>query len=169
MLYVNSNNIPREHRLEKLPAGSREPYRNTGYGRFVDDQGYPAIKPPWGLMTAINLSRGEFAWQEVLGEYPELVAKGLPPTGTENLGGAIVTAGGLVFIGGTKDEKFRAFDKASGKVLWETKLPAGGYATPCTYSVGGRQYVVIAAAGGGKLETKVVDAYVAFALPRGIR
>ncbi|MCC2667761.1 MAG: gcd [Armatimonadetes bacterium] len=167
MLYVNSNNIPREHRLEKMPAGSPYPYRNTGYGRFVDQNGYPGIKPPWGNLTAIDLSKGELAWQSVLGEYPELIAKGLPPTGTENLGGTIVTAGGLVFIGGTKDEKFRAFDKTTGKVLWEAKLPAGGYATPCTYSVKGRQYVAIAAGGGGKQATKSGDAYVAFALPEG--
>lgn len=165
ILYVNSNNIPREHRLEKLPAGSPYPYRNTGYGRFVDDRGYPAVKPPWGNLTAIDLNRGEFAWQSVLGEYPELTAQGIPPTGTENLGGTIVTAGGLVFIGGTKDEKFRAFDKATGKVLWEWKLPAAGYATPCTYWAGGRQFVAIAAAGGGKLQTKSGDAFVAFALP----
>ncbi|MGV3724535.1 MAG: pyrroloquinoline quinone-dependent dehydrogenase, partial [Actinomycetota bacterium] len=157
--------IPREHRLEKGPNGSPYPYRNTGYGRFVDQNGYPAIKPPWGQLTAINLSRGDFAWQTVLGEYPELIAKGLPPTGTESLGGAIVTAGGLVFIGGTKDEKFRAFDKITGKLLWQTMLPAGGYATPCTYSVEGRQFVAIAAAGGGKLATKTGDAYVAYALP----
>ena len=165
LLYVNSNNIPREHRLEKMPAGSPYPYRNTGYGRFVDQNGYPGIKPPWGNLTAIDLGKGEFAWQKVLGEYPELIAKGIPPTGTENLGGTIVTAGGLVFIGGTKDEKFRAFDKTTGKILWETTLPAGGYATPCTYSVKGRQYVAIAAAGGGKQATKVGDTYVAFALP----
>jgi len=164
-LYLNSNNIPREHRLEKTADGSPYPYRNTGYGRFVDHQGYPAIKPPWGQLTAIDLSRGDFAWQSVLGEYPELIAKGLPPTGTESLGGAIVTAGGLVFIAGTKDEKLRAFDKATGKVLWQTVLPAAGYATPCTYSVGGKQFIAIAAAGGGKLDTRAGDAYVAYALP----
>ena len=89
----------------------------------------------------------------------------MPPTGTENFGGTIVTAGGLVFIGATKDEKFHAFDKTTGKLLWDFKLPAGGYATPCTYRVNGRQYVVIAAGGGGKLRTKSGDSYIAFALP----
>jgi quinoprotein glucose dehydrogenase len=99
-----------------------------------------------------------------LGEFAELTKRGIPPTGTENYGGPIVTAGGLVFIGATKDEKFRAFDKKTGKMLWQTQLPAGGYATPATYEVNGRQYVVIAA-GGGKMDTKSGDAYVAFALP----
>jgi glucose dehydrogenase len=165
ILYVNSNNIPREHSLEEAPPGSPHRYRNTGYGRFVDQEGYPAIKPPWGNLTAINLNTGEFAWQVVLGEYPELIARGLPPTGTENLGGTIVTAGGLVFVAGTKDERLRAFDKESGKVLWEYRLPAAGYATPCTYSAGGRQFVAIAAGGGGKLATRSGDAFVAFALP----
>ena len=99
-----------------------------------------------------------------LGVYPELIERGIPPTGTENYGGPIVTAGGLVFIAATRDEMFRAFDKETGQLLWETPLPAGGYATPSTYEVNGRQYVVIAA-GGGKLGTKSGDAYVAFALP----
>ena len=99
-----------------------------------------------------------------LGEFPELTARGIAPTGTENYGGPVVTAGGLLFIGATKDEKFRAFDKETGAVLWETDLPAGGYATPATYEVDGKQYVVIAT-GGGKMGTKSGDAYVAFALP----
>ena len=100
-----------------------------------------------------------------LGEFPELTARGIRPTGTPNLGGSIVTAGGVVFIGATMDEQFRAFDSATGQLLWEHKLPFGGYATPSTYSVNGRQFVVIAAGGGGKLGTKSGDAYVAFALP----
>jgi len=100
-----------------------------------------------------------------LGEYPELMAKGLPPTGTENYGGPLVTAGGLLFIGASKDGNFRAFDRETGKELWRVKLPAGGYATPATYEVDGRQYVVIAC-GGGKMGTKSGDAYVAFALPK---
>jgi quinoprotein glucose dehydrogenase len=123
------------------------------------------VKPPWGQLTAINLNTGEFAWRVVLGEFPELTKQGVPQTGTENFGGTIVTAGGLVFIGGTMDEKFHAFDKSTGKLLWETKLPAGGYATPSTYEANGKQYVVIAAGGGGKLKTKSGDTYVAFALP----
>jgi quinoprotein glucose dehydrogenase len=140
------------------------PYTHTGYNRFLDPDGYPAVKPPWGTLNAIDLSKGEIVWKRVLGELPELTKQGLPPTGTENYGGPIVTAGGLLFIGATKDEKFRAFDKTTGTLLWEVSLPAGGYATPSTYSVKGKQYVVIAA-GGGKMGTKSGDAYVAFALP----
>jgi quinoprotein glucose dehydrogenase len=140
------------------------PYNHMGYNRFLDPQGYPAVKPPWGTLNAIDLNRGEILWQVPLGELPELTAKGIPPTGTENYGGPVLTASGLLFIGATKDERFRAFDTETGKVLWETKLPAGGYATPATYEVNGRQYVVIAA-GGGKMGTKSGDAYVAFALP----
>jgi quinoprotein glucose dehydrogenase len=165
LLYVNSNNVPNVTTLVKLPAGV-PPYNFTGYFRFLDENGYPAVKPPWGNLTAIDLSRGEIAWQVVLGEFPELTARGVPQTGTENFGGTIVTAGGLVFIGGTKDEKFHAFDKRTGRLLWDYKLDAGGYATPCTYSVNGRQFVVIAAGGGGKLGTKSGDGFVAFALPR---
>lgn len=141
------------------------PYVSTGYFRFLDHEGYPAIKPPWGTLTAIDLNTGDFVWQVRLGEFAKLTARGIPQTGTENYGGPITTAGGLLFIGATKDEKFRAFDKSTGEVLWETQLPAGGYATPCTYEVAGRQYVVIAA-GGGKMGTKSGDSYVAFALPK---
>lgn len=100
----------------------------------------------------------------ILGEYPELVAQGLPPTGSESYGGPVVTSGGLVFMAGTLDEKFRVFDKDNGTLLWETKLPAAGFATPATYMVDGKQYVVIAC-GGGKLNRKSGDTYVAFALP----
>ncbi len=146
------------------PAPPGVPYTHTGYNRFLDPQGYPAVKPPWGTLNAIDLDKGVIDWKVTLGELPELTRRGIPPTGTENYGGPIVTAGGLVFIGATKDEKFRAFDKKTGKVLWEADLPAGGYATPATYSVGGKQYVVIAA-GGGKMGTKSADAYVAFTLP----
>lgn len=142
-----------------------EPYRPTGYSKFLDKDGYPAIKPPWGLLNAIDLNHGGILWQVPLGEYPELTARGIPQTGTENFGGTIVTAGGLVFIGGSKDEKFHAFDKQTGKLLWQYQLDAGGYATPCTYMVKGRQYVAIAAGGGGKLGTKSGDSYVAFAPP----
>lgn len=164
-LYVNSNDLPSLIGLVPTAEGSRYPVKNTGYNRFWDPQGYPAIKPPWGSLTAINLNNGEFAWQATLGEFDELTAKGIPPTGAPNLGGSIVTAGGLVFIASTQDEKFRAFDKATGKILWETKLPAGGYATPATYMVNGKQFIVIAAGGGGKLLTKSGDYYIAFALP----
>jgi quinoprotein glucose dehydrogenase len=140
------------------------PYTTTGYNRFFDADGYPAIKPPWGTLNAIDLNTGEYLWRRPLGELPELTAAGIPPTGTENYGGPLVTAGDVIFIAASKDEKFRAFDRRTGDLLWETSLPAGGYATPATYAVGGRQYVVIAA-GGGKMGTKSGDAYIAFALP----
>nr|MDQ3012495.1 PQQ-binding-like beta-propeller repeat protein [Acidobacteriota bacterium] len=162
MLYANTNNIPRVMNLVKADAGKGYPYRISGYDRFNDQDGYPAIKPPWGLLNAIDLNRGEIRWQSVLGEFAELTERGIPPTGTENLGGTVATAGGLIFVGGSKDEKFHAFDKVTGKLLWEAKLPAGGYATPATYSVNGKQFVVIAAGGGGKLKTKSSDAFVAF-------
>ena len=146
------------------PPDHAIPYTHNGYNRFFDQDGYPAVKPPWGTLNAIDLNTGEYVWTVPLGEYPELIERGLPPTGTENYGGPVVTAGGLVFIGATRDELIRAFDKDTGTELWRAPLPAGGYATPATYSVGGRQYVVIAA-GGGKVGTKPGDAYVAFALP----
>jgi quinoprotein glucose dehydrogenase len=140
-------------------------YRFTGYHKFVDPDGYPAIAPPWGTLTAINLNSGEYAWKIPFGEYPELVEKGIKDTGSENYGGPIVTAGGLVFIGATSfDKKLRAFDKDTGKLLWETTLPFAGNATPATYEVGGRQFVVIAA-GGGKSRAPSGGMYVAFALP----
>ena len=142
-----------------------EKYRFTGYRKFLDPEGYPAVAPPWGTLNAINLNTGEYAWQIPFGEYPELVAKGLTNTGSENYGGPIVTAGGLVLIGATNhDRKFRAFDKATGKLLWETRLPFSGNATPATYEVNGRQFVVIAASGGKSREPKG-GVYVAFALP----
>ncbi len=140
------------------------PYTFTGYNRFLDPEGYPAVKPPWGTLTSIDLSRGEIDWQVPLGEVPELTRRGIPPTGTQNYGGPVVTAGGVLFIGATNDERFRAIETKTGKVLWEASLPAGGYATPATYEVNGKQYVVIAC-GGGKMETKSGDSYVAFALP----
>ncbi len=143
----------------------RVPYTMTGYNRWLDTNGYPAIKPPWGTLNAIDLNTGEYKWRVPLGEIPALTARGVPITGTENYGGPVVTAGGLVFIAATKDEMFRAFDRKTGRILWQTKLPAGGYASPSTYMANGRQYVVIAC-GGGKMGTKSGDAYVAFTLPK---
>ena len=165
MLYVNANEVPNLMTLVDAEPDAGYPLGHTGYNQFLDEEGYPAVEPPWGTLSAIDLNAGEIAWQKPLGAFPELLERGLPPTGTENLGGVVVTAGGLVFVGSTKDEKFRAFDKATGEVLWETKLPAGGYAPPATYEANGRQYVVIAAGGGGKMGTPSGDAYVAFALP----
>jgi len=151
--------------MRENAAGARSPFVTTGYNRFLDPDGYPAIRPPWGTLNAIDLNTGEYLWRRTLGELPELTAQGIPPTGTENYGGPVVTAGGVLFIAATKDEKFRAFSARTGELLWETQLPAGGYATPSTYEVDGRQFVVIAC-GGGKMGTKSGDSYIAFALPR---
>lgn len=142
-------------------------YRFTGYHKFLDPDGYPAVAPPWGTLSAIDLNSGEYLWKTPLGEYPELAAKGLKSTGTENYGGPVVTAGGLLFIGATNfDKKFRAFDKTTGELLWEADLPFSGNATPATYEVDGRQFVVIAAGGGKDPKSSSGGVYVAFALPR---
>jgi len=156
---------------KELPSSEVPPpdmkYRFTGYHKFLDPDGYPAVVPPWGTLNAINLNTGEYVWKINLGEYPELAAKGLKNTGTENYGGPVVTAGGLVFIGASNfDKKFRAFDKATGELLWEATLPFSGNATPATYAVKGRQYVVIAAGGGKDLKSPSGGVYVAFALSK---
>jgi quinoprotein glucose dehydrogenase len=146
-------------------------YRFTGFHRFIDPDGYPAIKPPWGTLNAIDMKTGRYLWKIPLGQYPELVAKGMSDTGSENFGGPVVTAGGLVFIGATiYDRKFRAFDSSTGKLLWETDLPFSGVATPATYMVNGKQYVVIAAGGATSMGALRISkqsggTYVAFALP----
>ena len=165
LLYVNANNVPNILALKKAGPDAPYAYGHQGYNQFRDQEGYPAIKPPWGVLNAIDLNRGEFAWRVTFGEHAELTKRGVPLTGTMSFGGAIVTAGGLVFIGGTMDEMFHAYDKATGELLWHQRLSAGGYATPCTYESNGRQFVVIAAGGGGKLRTRTGDAFVAFALP----
>jgi quinoprotein glucose dehydrogenase len=156
-----------ENSAKDETAAAEQPptlYTLNGYKRLLDPDGFPALRPPWGTLNALDLNTGEYLWQKPLGETPDPNGPGMLPTGAENYGGPIATAGGVLFIAATKDEKFRAFDAKTGTVLWETTLPAGGYATPATYSVGGRQFVVIAC-GGGKMGTKSGDAYVAFALP----
>jgi len=141
-------------------------YQLAGYTKFVDSEGYPAITPPWGQLSAIDLNNGKIVWQIPFGEYPDLAAKGMTNTGSENYGGGIVTAGGLFFIGATDfDKKFRVFDKTTGELLWETTLPASGNATPAMYEADGRQFIVIAA-GGGKSKDPSAGKYVAFALPK---
>jgi quinoprotein glucose dehydrogenase len=143
-------------------------YRFTGYHKFLDPDGYPAIAPPWGTLNAIDLNTGEIAWKIPFGEYPELAAKGMKDTGSESYGGPVVTAGGLVFIAATNyDRKFRAFDKSTGKLLWETTLPFSSNATPAVYSVGGRQFIVVNAEGSkGRANEPKGAKYIAFALPR---
>jgi quinoprotein glucose dehydrogenase len=140
-------------------------YTIDGYPLFLDPHGVPAISPPWGTLNAIDLIKGEILWKVPLGEYPQLVARGIRNTGSLNFGGAVATAGGLIFVAATADEKIRAFEKHTGRVLWEHQLPAGGYATPSIYMIDGRQYIVIAAGGSGKNATKSGDSIIAFALP----
>ncbi len=140
-------------------------YRLDGYTRFTDPDGYPAITPPWGTLNALDLNTGDYAWRIPLGEIPALAKQGLRDTGSENYGGSVVTAGGLLFIGATNaDAKFRAFDKRTGRLLWEYQMDAAGNATPATYMAGGKQYVVIGA-GGGKWGNPSGSTYYAFALP----
>ena len=156
---------PAAHLQNKADLGGG--YVFEGYNRFLDPDGYPGVKPPWGTLNAINLNSGEYAWTVPLGEYPELAARGLRNTGSENYGGPVVTAGGLLFIGATVfDNQFRAFDKRSGELLWQATLPAAGLATPATYQAGGRQFVVIAAGGGKNPKGTAGGKIVAYALPR---
>ena len=140
-------------------------YSIKGYTQLKDQFGYPGIKPPWGTLNAVDLNTGEYVWKRTLGQFPELIKKGIPETGTQLFGGGVVTAGGLIFIAASSDEKIRAVDKRNGSILWEYQLPAGGYATPATYEVDGKQFVVIAAGGGGLQATRTGDYYFAFSLP----
>jgi hypothetical protein len=159
--------------MVKRPDGSEIPYRPQGLGspnsRFWDPDLIPCQKPPWGFLTAIDLDEGNFRWRSVLGVVDKLIERGLPPTGAPNIGGSLVTAGGLVFIGATNDSRFRAFDKDTGKELWVTRLPASAHATPMTFRgrKSGRQFVVISAGGGNKYNSTYSDSLMAFALPSG--
>jgi len=155
---------PDKEEVSTQPKANEKTYRISGYSKFLDADGLPAIKPPWGTLNAIDLNTGDYLWKIPYGEYPELMAKGLPVTGAESYGGPVVTAGGLLFIAGTKDKKFRAYHRMTGKLLWETVLPAAAFATLSTYEVKGKQYVVLAC-GGTKLGAEKGESYVAFALP----
>ena len=161
--YLTSGKVAAAHTSEKSPFLLK--YRTAYFDIFLDHEGYPGIKPPWGTLNAINLNTGKFAWTIPFGEYPKLAAQGITNTGTDSYGGAIVTQNGLLLIAATTyDNKFRAYDKQTGALLWETVLPAAGNATPSTYMVNGKQYIVIAC-GGGKNGAPSGGTYVAFALP----
>jgi quinoprotein glucose dehydrogenase len=154
--------VPRSTRPE-----SNKGFQNiTAYSTFNDHRGFPAIKPPWGTLNAFNVNTGKYEWQIPLGNYPEMQKSGAPATGAENWGGPIVTAGGLVFIAATKDEKFRAFDKRTGRLLWEINLPGGGYAPPTTYMFKGIQYLIVAVTATTEYPAGTI---AAFALPKSYR
>jgi len=153
-----------ERDKRKETAYDQVPYKMAGYNKFLTPKGNPAISPPWGSLNAINLKTGKLLWKVPLGEYPELKKKGVPPTGTENYGGPVVTAGGLVFIAGTPDKMFRVFNKMNGKLVWSYELPFAAFATPAMYKIGDKQFVTVAC-GGGKLKSTSGDAYVTFAIP----
>tara|TARA_Y100000815_G_C13163898_1_gene432810 strand:- start:85 stop:720 length:636 start_codon:yes stop_codon:yes gene_type:complete len=167
VLYAEEKEVDRGRNL-------RSPYELgylfTGYEKFLDPDGYPAMKPPWGTLNALDLDTGEYRWQIPFGEYPELVAQGITNTGSENYGGPVVTSGGLLFIGATVfDNKFRAFDKLTGELFWETTLPYAANATPAIYEVDGRQFIVVAAGGGKGLFSAPQPSgalYIAFSLPQ---
>ena len=158
VLGKNSGSIAAAESVKK-----KLPYHHTGYNRWYDRNGYPVSRPPWGTLTALDLNTGDLKWQVPLGAYKALTEKGIAPTGTDNYGGPLVTASGLLFIAASRDGKLRAIDKATGSTLWETGLPAAGYASPSCYSIKGKQYIVVAC-GGGKLNTASGDQYVAFRL-----
>ena len=165
---MNSMDVGGLFRMVKRPPESEIPYAVRSAREFFwDKHRYPCQKPPWGSLTAIDLNSGQFRWRVALGEFDELKARGIPKTGAPNIGGSIVTAGGLVFIGATNDGKFRAFDRDTGKELWVTRLPASGFATPMTFrgKKTRKQFVVIAAGGGNKYDDQFSGKLVAFSLP----
>lgn len=164
LLFVNSSELPSIVTLRDGKPEEGFKFGITGYEKFVDEEGYPAVKPPWGHLTAVDLTKGTFAWREIMGEYPQLVARGRKKTGSYQLGGCIATAAGLVFLAATADEKIRAIDSSSGTPIWEAALPTGGYATPCTYAAGGKQFIVIACGGGNRQRTPSGDSIVAYSL-----
>jgi quinoprotein glucose dehydrogenase len=161
--YVLDGRVPEN--IASAPGEGVDKYVMSGFRLFLDEEGFPASRPPWGTLNAVDLNTLNIQWKVPLGDYPELTNRGLSGLGTQNFGGCVATAGGLVFIGGSADEMFRAFDANTGAVLWSYKLPAGGYAVPAVYEVNGRQFVVIAAGGANRIGTPSGDSYIAFALP----
>ena len=162
-VFCNTDETTNVIAFKEAGPGMNVKYALSKRAQLVDHEGYPGIKPPWGYMTAVDLAKGDFKWRVVNGEFPELKKRGIPKTGTHTNGGSICTASGLVFIAATFDRMMRAFDSETGKILWETELPAGGFATPMTYEANGKQYLVIAAA-GGKNGSKANDEFIAFSL-----
>jgi glucose dehydrogenase len=170
-MFVNTNEVGAIGQMKRQPAGSPEAYKRASplgeYARFWDSNLWPCQKPPWGNLTAVNVNTGEIAWRVPLGINEELEAKGVHHTGALNIGGSIATRGGLVFIGATNDSRFRAFDSRTGRELWSIVIDGSGHATPITYAgKDGRQYVVIAAGGGGFFGSKPADSLIAFSLAR---
>ena len=167
LLFVNTMDVGGLFRLVKRREGASYALRAKKYEFFTDANGYPCQRPPWGSLYAVDLSSGDIRWRATLGEFDELKARGIPKTGAPNIGGTIVTDGGLVFVAATNDRKFRAFDRDTGEELWTASLPASGFATPATYlgPKSGRQFVVIAAGGGNKYDKVFSGKIVAFALP----
>ena len=163
-LYNDKATVREDKKEPGTPSTRKNDYHISGYTKFLDSDGNPAVKPPWGTLNAIDLNTGEYRWKVPFGEVPALKEKGLPQTGSDSYGGPVVTASGLLFIAGTKDSMFRVYSKNTGKLLWETRLPIPAFATPSTYSVNGRQYIVMAC-GGAKLGAPKGDSYIAFALP----
>jgi quinoprotein glucose dehydrogenase len=161
-LYGDQWEADKKEVVSENPDSDR--YAISGFTKFLDQDGYPAIAPPWGTLNAIDLNTGEYVWKKVFGTSPELEKNGIPQTGAESYGGPAITKGGVLFIAGTKDAMFRAYNMKNGELLWETKLPAAAFATPSVYEVDGKQYVAIAC-GGTKLGAPKGESYVAFALP----
>ena len=165
-VFYNVNDYADFGKMDPNPPGADIPYQRKGYGRFAaGPEGWPCQQPPWGELVALNLDTGEYAWREPFGTIPELDAAGVHNTGSLNMGGAITTAGGLLFIAATPDQHFRAYESKTGKVLWDTTLEAVGGDTPITYrGKNGKQYVVIVATGGAFSHSSG-DVVAAYALP----